>query len=89
MELWWAALRSRVLRYDGAGTAEVTSQPEAGGHAVARFRGRASAVAAIVIDRPVVLGVIVISTGLASSRRIGARAKARALGICASRLSAR
>jgi hypothetical protein len=98
MELWWTGRpRSRprtLFPYDGAGLAEVTGQPNVGEHAAARVRGRAS-----VIDVPVVLriavpgavivAVMVISTGLASSRRIGARAKTRALGICASRLSAR
>jgi hypothetical protein len=94
MELWWTGRpRSRprtLLPYDGAETAEVTGQPVVGEHAARRVRGRAS-----VIDMPVVLAVavwvavMVISTGLASSRRIGARARTRALGICASRLSAR
>jgi len=95
MELWWtgrprsraSTLVPRLFPYDGARTAEVTGQPVVGEHAAARERGRAS-----VIDMPVPafgLAVMVISTGLASSRRIGARATSRALGICASRLSAR
>lgn len=97
MELWWTGRPrspSTLLRYDGAGMAEVTGQPSVGEHAAARERGRASvidtpAVLRIAVMLADVLAVMVISTGLASSRRIGARAKTRALGICASRLSAR